>query len=179
MKAFLAGILFTILVIIFGGYFLVQKGYFSMAADQPPPALERTIAMTAVDASIERRATEQKNPIQPTDESLAAGAKIYTDHCAGCHGLPSDPNSQFGRSFNPPVPQFFTEAPDMPDYQNFYVIKHGLRWTGMPAWAGTLNDEQVWMVTGFLSKIGKLPSAAQKALEPAPATAAASSPPSR
>jgi mono/diheme cytochrome c family protein len=179
MKAFLLGIIFTILVIILGGYYVVKKGYMNTQADQAPPALERKIAMTAVDASIERRAVEQKNPIQPADENLTAGAKIYADSCAGCHGLPSNPNSQFGRSFNPPVPQFFTEAPDMPDYQNFYVIKHGLRWTGMPSWAGMLNDTQIWTVVGFLGKIGKLPPAAQKALEAAPAVAAASPPPSR
>jgi thiosulfate dehydrogenase len=178
MKAFLSGILFTILVIILGGYFLVQRGYFNTQADQPPPALERKIAMTAVDASIERRATEQKNPMQPTDENLAAGAKIYADNCAGCHGLPSNPNSQFGRSFNPPVPQFFTEAPDMAEYQNFFVIKHGTRWTGMPSWAGMLNDTQIWTVATFLGKIGKLPPAAQKALE-APPAAATAAPPSR
>lgn len=125
--------------------------------------------MRAMDAATERRAPEQKNPIPPTEENLVAGAKLYLDHCAGCHGVPSNPASPFSRSFNPPSPGFFRRAPDMPDNQNFYIIQHGVRWTGMPAWGRILSDEQIWKIATFMSHIEKLPPAAQKLLEPAQA----------
>jgi thiosulfate dehydrogenase len=50
-------------------------------------------------------------------------------------------------------------APDMPDNENFYITKHGVRMTGMPAWGKILNDDQLWQVTTFLSHMDKLPPA--------------------
>ena len=119
--------------------------------------MEEHLAMSAVDASTERNAPEMKNPVPADESNLVAGAKLYLDHCAGCHGVPSNPESQFGRSFNPPVPAFFKEAPDMPENQNFYIIQHGIRWSGMPAWKNTLNETQTWQLVTFLSNVEKLP----------------------
>ena len=180
MKSFFYGIIFTVFIIFAVGFLFIKRGYIGIEADQPPPAFEKKIAMSAVDASVSRHAPDRKNPIQPTDENLVEGAKIYLNHCAGCHGLPSNPDSQFGRSFYPPVPQFFKDAPDMPDNQNFYVAQHGTRWTGMPAWSKTLSEQQIWTVVTFLSRIEKLPPAALKVFEPpAPAPGVATAPLSR
>jgi mono/diheme cytochrome c family protein len=165
MRGFLIGIIFTVAVIVVGGLLFAKQGYLRLEADQPLPALEQKIAMSAVDASVDRHAPSLKNPIQTTDENLMEGAKIYLHNCAGCHGLPSNPDSQFGRSFYPPVPQFFKDAPEMSDHQNFYITQHGIRWSGMPAWSKTLSEQQIWTVVTFLSRVEKLPPAAQKALE--------------
>jgi thiosulfate dehydrogenase len=164
MKGFLLGILFAVVIFMAGMWCALDRGYINFAVDQRPSPIEAHLAMSAVDASTERRAPDQKNPLAPTEENIAAGAKVYLDHCAGCHGVPSNPDSQFARSFYPPVPRFFKEAPDMPEAQNFYIIQHGIRWTGMPAWDQTLTDAQIWQVVTFFSSIGKLPPAAQKVL---------------
>ena len=176
MKSFFFGVVVTSFVLIVGGYFYLTGGHVNIAADQAPSSFERRLAMRAMDAATERRAPDQKNPVQSTEENLVAGAKLYLDHCAGCHGLPSNPASQFSRSFNPPTPGFFKRAPDMPDNQNFYIIKHGIRWTGMPAWSRILTDEQIWKIVTFMSQIEKLPPAAQKVLEPAEAPATPATP---
>jgi mono/diheme cytochrome c family protein len=168
MKNFLLGIIFTLIALIALGGYYAYRGYLDMRADQEPSPLESKIAMSAMDASADRHAPDIKNPVPATEDNLAAGAKIFMNHCAGCHGLPSNADTQLGRSFYPPAPQFFKDAPDMPDNENFYVIQHGVRWTGMPAWSNTLSDQEIWQVTGFLSAIGKLPPAAQKELVPAP-----------
>jgi mono/diheme cytochrome c family protein len=84
--------------------------------------------------------------------------------------VPSNPESQFGKSFNPPVPAFFKDAPDMPENQNFYIIQHGIRWTGMPFWNRTLSDTQTWQLVTLLSNIQKLPPAALKEFEPPAST---------
>ena len=175
MKNFFLGVAVTLLVMAVGGYFYLTKGYMDCSADQMPSSIERHLAMSAMDAASERRAPAQKNPVPATEENLVAGAKLYVEHCAGCHGLPSNPESQFSRSFNPPTPGFFKRAPDMPDNQNFYITQHGIRWTGMPAWGRILKDEQMWKIVTFMSKIEALPPAARAVLEP-PAPAA---PPAR
>lgn len=170
MKGFLYGIVFTIVVVVAGGFLYLLKGYVNIEADRPISGAEKKLAMSALDASVERHAPELKNPLQPTEQNLVEGARLYLNHCAGCHGLPSNRDSQFGRSFHPPVPQFFKDAPDMPEHHNFYITQHGVRFTGMPAWNKTLSDTQIWMIVTFLSQIEKLPPAASKELEsPAPA----------
>jgi len=176
MKNFILGIVFTIIVLCVGAYLIAEKGYISFQADQRPSHIEAKLAMGAVDASTDRHATEQKNPVPVTEENLVAGAKVYLDHCAGCHGVPSNPDGPFPKSFYPPVPEFFTDAPDMPDYQNFYIIEHGIRWTGMPSWDHTLSEQQVWQTVAFLSNIEKLPPAAMQVLGPQPAVPPTPSP---
>jgi mono/diheme cytochrome c family protein len=166
MKNFFLGVVVTLVVTIVGGYFYLTKGYMDCSADRSPSSMERHMAMSAMDAATARRAPVQPNPVAATEGNLIAGAKLYVEHCAGCHGLPSNPESKFSRAFNPPTPGFFKRAPDMPDNQNFYITQHGIRWTGMPAWSRILTDEQMWKIVTFMSKIEKLPAAARAVLEP-------------
>lgn len=164
MRNFLLGIIFTIVVPFLGAYFYATRGYVDFRADQEPSSAERHFAMAAVDASTDRHASDAKNPAPATVENLVAGATLYLNHCGGCHGIPSNPDSQFARSFYPPAPGFFKEAPDMPENQNFYIIVHGIRWTGMPAWGKTLNEKQIGEIVTFLSNIEKLPPDAKRVL---------------
>jgi mono/diheme cytochrome c family protein len=166
MRNFLLGILFALVALVVGGWWSVRHGYINFAADQKASFVEQKVAMAAVDASMDRRAGEAKNPVMPTEENIAAGAKLYLDHCGGCHGVPSNAESEFARSFNPAVPEFFKDAPDMSDSQNFYAIQHGIRWSGMPAWSKTLSDLEIWQVATFLDNVDKLPPAAQKIFGP-------------
>lgn len=150
---FLTGI-FLIAVLLF---VYVRFGYVDPRADAEPGSLETKIAMPALDASVGRRAPSTQNPIQPTAENLLVGMKIYQANCSGCHGDVSHPHLAFGESFYPRAPQFLEDAPDMPENQNFYIIQHGVRLSGMPAWKTNLTDSQVWQVTTFLSNMNKLP----------------------
>ena len=175
MRGFILGIFFTLVALAGTGWWCLKHGYIDFSADQKPSWAEEKLAMDAVDASTDRRAPATKNPLMPTEANIAAGAQLYLDHCAGCHGVPSNPESQFARSFSPPVPEFFKDAPDMSENQNFYIIQHGVRWTGMPAWSKTLSDAQIWQTVTFLANVEKLPPAAQKVFDPQPATTPAPS----
>jgi thiosulfate dehydrogenase len=156
---FLWGIAFTIVALIALIVIVAETGRFNFRADQPPSSLETRFAMSAVDASADRQAPRKTNPLTPNDDTILAGARIYRDNCAGCHGDPFHKETDFGASFYPPAPQFMIDAPDMPDNQNFYIIQHGIRWTGMAAWNHLLNETQTWQVVTFLSHIDKLPPA--------------------
>jgi mono/diheme cytochrome c family protein len=148
-------------------YFLLERGYVDFGADRTPSATESKLAMGAVDAWSERRGGDQKNPVTATEENITGGATLYLNHCAGCHGVPSNPESQFQRSFYPPAPGFFRDMPDMNDGDTFYVIKHGIRWSGMPSWDATLNDQQIWQIVVFFDNMHKLPPSAAKVFQPA------------
>jgi mono/diheme cytochrome c family protein len=170
MKGFLLGIISTLLVLVGIAMFVMKTGRVNFSADQKPSDTETHMAMAAVDASTDRHAPEVKNPLAADEATLVSGADLYMNHCAGCHGVPSNPDSAFAKAFNPPVPVFFKEAPDMAENQNFYIIQHGIRWSGMPAWSPALNDMQIWQLVTFLGSVQKLPPAAMKKLEIQPTT---------
>jgi mono/diheme cytochrome c family protein len=156
MGKFIAGIIFTLVVGIIVALCAAHFGLVNMRADTNIPSYERKLAGGAMDAYVEGHAPKQQNPVPVNDQNLIEGVQLYKQHCAVCHGGPADPISQIGTSFYPHVPQFLRRAPDMPDYQNFFITKYGIRWTGMPGWGKVMSDEQMWKIMAFLSKMDKI-----------------------
>jgi len=157
MIKFFLGFVAAIALAALAVFCYVRFGFVDPRADIQPGSLEENLAMPALDASIDRRAPAMKNPMQPTEENLLSGMRIYQANCSGCHGDISHPHQGFGDSFYPRAPQFMEDAPDMPENQNFYIIAHGIRLSGMPAWKATLKESEIWQVTAFLSSLNKLP----------------------
>jgi len=173
MGKFLLGVIVTLLILILGGLGFAMLGFFPTPANVPPPHLERHLAMSAVDASMERHAPHVTNPLAPTDQNLEDGMKLYTMNCALCHGGLDRKPSTLADSFYPPVPNLVSDPPDDPEWHTFYTIRTGIRYTGMPAWDKTLAEPDMWKITMFLSHIDKLPPAVQQywktSFNPAPA----------
>lgn len=161
MRNFILGILATILVGLIGGLGVALLGFIPTNANVTPPKLEQQIAMSALDASMERHASHVNNPVPPTDENLIAGLKIYTINCALCHGGIDRQPSTLANSFYPPPPNLILDPLDDPEWHVSYAIRTGVRYTGMPAWDKTLSDSDIWKVTAFLTRIEKLPPAVQ------------------
>lgn len=161
MRNFVLGIVITILVLLIGGLGLALLGFLPTRANSVPPEMESRIAMSALDNSVERHAPRINNPVPPTDENLIEGLKIYTMNCAQCHGGIDRQASPFGKSFYPPAPMFILNPPDDAEWHVFYVIRNGVRYTGMPAWDKTLSEPDMWKVTAFLTRVEKLPPAVQ------------------
>ena len=105
MRNFILGIIATLLLLFLGGLVIATLGFFPTNADSSPPKMESRIAMSAVDASMERHAPRLTSPVPPTDDNLIDGMKIYTMNCAGCHGNLDNKPNRFGQSFYPPAPQ--------------------------------------------------------------------------
>jgi mono/diheme cytochrome c family protein len=123
--------------------------------------MEAQIAMSALDASMERHAPRVNNPIPPTDENLIEGIKIYTMNCAGCHGGLDRKPLEFSKSFYPPAPNLILDPLDDPEWHVFYAVRTGVRYTGMPAWEKNMSETDIWKVTAFLTRVEKLPPAVQ------------------
>lgn len=170
MRSFILGVVATLVVLILGGLGFALLGFFPTNANTTPPQWEAHIAMSAVDASADRHAAHANSPVLPTDDNLKDGMKIYTMNCSGCHGKLDRKPEPFGNSFYPPAPQLIMNPPDDPDWHTHYVVRNGIRYTGMPAWEKVLSDDDVWKVTIFLSHIEKLPPAVQDAWKQATGT---------
>ncbi len=146
MRNFFLGVLVTLAVLILGGLGFALLGFIPTNANTAPPKFEQHLAMSAVDASADRHAPHVSSPVSATDQN---------------HGGLDKKPAAFGGSFYPPVPQLVLDPPDDPDWHNYYVVRNGIRYTGMPAWDKTLKEEDIWKVTIFLSHMEKLPAAAQ------------------
>ena len=156
MRNFILGIIVTLLVLVLGGLAFLSFGLMPTNADAAPSSLERRIATSAMDASMDRHAPQISNPIPPTDDNLIQGMKIYTMNCAVCHGTLDEKPSLLEKSLYPPPPQLIMNPLDDPEWHTFYAVRTGLRYTGMPSWSKALSTEDMWKVTAFLSRIEKL-----------------------
>src|SRR5215470_1182195 len=159
MRNFILGVIFTLLLLALGGLAFALLGFVPTSADATPPRFESRIAMGALDASMERHAPRANNPVPATDNNLIDGMKIYTMNCAVCHGALDKKPSPLASSFYPPPPQLILEPLDDPEWHIFYAVRTGVRYTGMPAWSKALSADDMWKVTGFLSRLEKLPPA--------------------
>jgi len=161
MKNFILGVIAVLLVLGLAGLAAAWLGWIPTNADADPSPLERRMAMSALDASMERHAPRLNNPVPPTAENLIDGMKIYTMNCSLCHGTLDQKPNTLGASFYPPAPDLVLDPPDDPDWHIFYAIRTGIRYTGMPAWGKTMNETDIWKVTAFLSHLQKLPPEVQ------------------
>jgi mono/diheme cytochrome c family protein len=156
MGKFLAGILVGVGGLAAGAYIYVHYGFLDMRADRAASRIEHIYMRGAMDKSVDRHAPKMANPVPPSDVNLIEGIRLYKSNCAVCHGGPEMPNSKVGEGFSPPTPQFLKEAPDMPDNQNYWIVKHGVKMTGMPAWDKVLSDTDIWKLTTFLGQMKDL-----------------------
>ena len=166
LRAFVWGVVLTILAALGGGYAVLRAGLIPANADANAGPLETWAAQTSLDATLARDAPKGPNPVALTDANLVAGIDLYGQHCAICHGTAKGDASAtpIAKGEYPAPPQLATNGvEDDPEGYSFWIIKHGIRWTGMPSWAGTLNDQQIWTVALFLKHMDKLPPAAQQA----------------
>lgn len=163
-KAYIFGIVTSIVIAVSGAYLMVRAGVIPANADAQPIWLESWAAGTSLDATLTREAPRGAAPVPLTDENLIAGIKIYGQHCAFCHGTAKGKASAspVAKGLYPAPPQLATDGvEDDPEGFSFWKIKHGIRWTGMPSWKKTLSDQQIWTLAVFLKHMDKLPAAAQ------------------
>jgi|SRR5579862_3773585 len=164
MRRFLLGVLVALLGAILAAFLTARLGFFSVYAAEEPPAWEVRLARMAVDASVARNAPRLRSPIESSDAELLAGMKLYRNNCSGCHGDAGRSSHWGTEGFYPRVPQFAQSPPQKPDWQLFWILRHGIRYSGMGAWReAMLSDKEAWEVVTFLSRLNSLPAAVQAA----------------
>lgn len=164
MRGFIFGVFTTIVILVVGGYLFVRSGGVSLATTAKPLPLEEKVAGMALRASIGSTA-DQKNPLSFDDSNMLAGANLYKEHCAMCHGVPGRSVS-ISKAMFPPPPQLLEPAfmvTDDPEGVTYWKVTHGIRLSGMPGFAAMLSDTQRWQITMLVAHADKLPSGAQTA----------------
>jgi thiosulfate dehydrogenase len=158
MKGWPGGFIGGLLVLPLLGFVYLRLGYAPVATSAPPLPMERYITQSALHARIDKE-MPRNEPVAATEANFLAGARIYREDCAVCHGLPGQPKSAIAKGMFPPPPHLFEGhgVTDDPAGETYWKVKNGIRLTGMPGFEKSLTDEQIWQVSEMLAKAGKLP----------------------
>jgi len=164
MKGFLFGILFTVLLFALAAYIVVANGLIPANADGPLLPGEAWAARTSLRATLRREAPTSTSPVPVTDANLIVGIKLYGADCAVCHGVADGKASAIAEGLYQRAPQLGMHGvEDDPLGVTFWKLKHGIRFTGMPAFGAQLSDAQLWQLALFLKHMDRLPAAPEKA----------------
>jgi mono/diheme cytochrome c family protein len=154
----------ALLAAIGAGALAIYSGLYNVAADMPHTQPVYWLLETARERSIAVRAADVVVPDNLTDpERVASGAGQYADMCAGCHLAPGMKRTEMSRGLYPRAPEL-RRGSDLTPAEAFWVVKHGIKATGMPAWGVTHSDELLWDVVAFLRKLPKLSAEQYQAL---------------
>jgi thiosulfate dehydrogenase len=156
-------------------------GQVPVAVNDPPLPQEKLLTSVPLNARIDREAVKTP-PVQVNEDTLVAGAHIYSDQCAACHGFHGKP-SGFGTHMFPGAPPLWEKhhtgdvvgVSDDPPGETYWKVANGIRLTGMPSYKETLTETQMWQVSLLLANADKpLPPGAVSILngETLPATPA-------
>ena len=152
----IAGIIIGIVLCIGIPLLVLDAGAVNMAASTKPGSIERTLAPWAVDKSRARRAPHKTDPYT-NSAAIATGLNHYRENCVMCHGAPNVQPGEAAMGLNPPAPELQSKGTQsMSDGELFWTIKHGVRMTGMPAFAMTHTDEQIWKIVAFVRHLPDL-----------------------
>jgi mono/diheme cytochrome c family protein len=166
MKTILT-ILITLLVLAVLGAAVVYSGSFNIAADDPHWGVTSGVIETLRERSISRQAKTVASPKPLDDTSLIAnGASEYAEMCTACHLAPGVKDTELRKGLYPMPPLLAEHGAHRSPAEQFWIIKHGLKMTGMPAWGLTHDDDRIWSMVAFLQKLpGMKPSQYQELVE--------------
>ncbi len=154
----------AIAVLAVAGIAFVYAGIFNVAADDPHSEFVFTLMKTAKQRSIAVRAEGIVVPSDLDDaKRIATGAGQYAEMCASCHLAPGMKKTEISRGLYPRAPELRRGSRLTPAEQ-FWVLKHGIKMTGMPAWGVTHGDDVLWDVVAFLEKLPDLTAEQYQAL---------------
>lgn len=137
------GILAVLLLFALVGLIIVYTGAYNVAATEEHSSLGRWAFDTTFHRSVKSRAADIEPPKNLT-AMIEQGATEYKAMCQHCHGGPGVEREKWANGMRPRPPHLTDEAPEWEAKELFWLIKHGAKMTGMPAFGPTHDDETLW-----------------------------------
>jgi mono/diheme cytochrome c family protein len=145
-----------IALVAVGGLAFIYSGIYDVGADSPhaPPAY--WLLDTMRDRSVAAHAKDVPAPPDLTAANrIASGAALYAEMCSGCHLAPGMERTEIAQGLYPKAPEL-ANGNDLTAAEQFWVIKHGIKATGMAAWGKTHDDALIWDMVAFIRKMPSL-----------------------
>lgn len=148
----------TIVVVLAAGMaVLVWSGVYNIAASEPHSAFVHWLFATVRDRSIVSRSQSSDIPNLTDPDHVRAGIRSYQAMCRVCHGRPGEESPPIREGLNPQPPKLDSERiRKRTDAELFWVIKNGIRMTGMPAFGKTHKDQDLWSIVAFVRHLPNL-----------------------
>jgi thiosulfate dehydrogenase len=165
VKAFVFGLILGLIAVPLAVYVYFDSGSAPVATSAQAMPFEKMLARKALHARAEKEMPKDV-PLPWNESNLVAGAQIYRENCAVCHGLPGQPPTAVAKGMYPKPPELFQGkgVTDDPPGETFWKVSGGIRMTGMPGFQRSFSDTQLWQVSLLLANADKLPQAAKDAL---------------
>jgi mono/diheme cytochrome c family protein len=141
---------------IAGTLAFLYSGIYDVAATTRDSALVHWALETGREESIESRAENVVPPAQSIlkdPKTLRVGFDHYQEMCVACHGAPGIEASEARVGLNPEPPLLAKIANKVDTKEMFWVIKNGIKMTGMPAWGPTHSDDKIWAIVAFVKTL--------------------------
>ena len=138
-----------------GAALFVESGFYNIGADDHHTKAVLALITQLRNRSIESRLGSIKPQLQATPAMIKAGAEHYAALCAGCHLAPGQLKSDLRAGLYPHPPNLAQE--EMQESRRaFWIVKHGIKMSAMPAWGKTLDDDAIWDVVAFVRRMPNL-----------------------
>jgi len=153
MQNFFAGIFLTLALVAAGGVVFIYSGLFDVAASNTHWPVVGWILKTARNRSIEVQAADISVPPGLDDPAkVLIGTEHFAAHCAVCPGAPGVPKGDIARGLNPQSPDLAHAASRYSPSELFWILKHGIKMSGMPSW-GDHSDDELWATVALVEKL--------------------------
>ena len=152
---FIGSLLLVVILVALAGAAFVMSGVYTIGADEPHWDITARAIDTLRDRSVAAHARGIAVPNLEDPHLLAEGAEHYAAMCTGCHLAPGTRDSQLRAGLYPQPPNLAEAGIDDPG-EAFWIIKHGIKLTAMPAWGRTHSDDAIWALVAFVKKLPQL-----------------------
>ncbi len=150
-----------VVVVAAAAFIFMYSGVYDIAATTPHWGPVRHLISLTVDHSVERHARGIQVPNLQDSALIRLGFGHYNEMCVTCHGAPGVKPEEFARGLYPHAPRLWGgHGGGGEEAETFWIIKHGIKMTGMPAFQPTHTDHEIWAITAFMDQFSHIDSAA-------------------
>ena len=166
---FILGVFIGVILVAGGTYLYFASGSAPVATTDGTMPFEGMLARKSLHARIDKEMPKTV-PISADDAAFMAGAAIYREHCAVCHGVPGAEQSAIAKGMFPKPPHLFRGkgVTDDESGETYWKVANGIRLTGMPGFKQNLTETQMWQVSVLLANADKISNAVKQQLIPPP-----------
>src|SRR5690606_18082276 len=152
----LARVVVVLAALGIGAALFVSAGLVPIAASEGHWPVTRWLLQFAMRRSVATSALDVPPPPLDDPALVLKGAGHYATNCLPCHGAPGRPRPPLVRQMLPQPPDLRAKVPGMTSRELFRVVKHGIKYTAMPAWVARERDDEVWAMVAFLQRLPDL-----------------------
>ncbi|MEO8022990.1 c-type cytochrome [Polaromonas sp.] len=139
-----------------GAGVVVYSGIYDISATSQHLQPVYSLLETTMHQSVRWRARNITTPPLDDAQRLARGGALFRDHCVQCHGAPGVAQADIGKSMQPVPGPLVDALQRWRPREIYWITRHGIKMSGMPAWQFRLDEEALWDVAAFVQALPTL-----------------------